>query len=231
MFKEQKVEADAAQSLGAAAQSDAANAKPDAGKDRPSSRERPGAMRAGLKGVGPAAEPEGAAGKADAANAKPERGNEAPAVEPKPQGKPAEQSDDLLFPTAEELREINARSKVGKAAPASARHRRNQPPRRARRDVRRCGGLASQPSNPGAPAAGVESDVDPESWAENGGWYRQDYGIYYRPTGHKDKFIYSWLILTGPQASKNATSPASAVFDISHRQGRSGLMHEVPQRR
>ena len=39
----------------------------------------------------------------------------------------------------------------------------------------------------------IESDVDPESWAEYGGWYRQDYAIFYRPTGHKDKFIYSWL--------------------------------------
>ena len=60
----------------------------------------------------------------------------------------------------------------------------------------------------------IESDVDPESWAEYGGWYRQDYAIYYRPTGHKDKFIYSWLFLTGPQAPKGDTSPAAAVFDF-----------------
>ena len=60
---------------------------------------------------------------------------------------------------------------------------------------------------------GIESDVDPETWAEYGGWYRQDYTIYYRPTGHKDKFIQSWLVLTGPQAPKGGTSPAAAVFD------------------
>ena len=60
---------------------------------------------------------------------------------------------------------------------------------------------------------GIESDVDPETWAEYGGWYRQDYTIYYRPTGHKDKFIHSWLVLTGPQAPKGGTSPAAAVFD------------------
>jgi hypothetical protein len=60
---------------------------------------------------------------------------------------------------------------------------------------------------------GIESDVDPETWAEYGGWYRQDYAIYYRPTGHKDKFIQSWLVLTGPQAPKGGTSPAAAVFD------------------
>ncbi len=63
------------------------------------------------------------------------------------------------------------------------------------------------------PLTGIESDVDPETWAEYGGWYRQDYTIYYRPTGHKDKFIQSWLVLTGPQAPKGGTSPAAAVFD------------------
>jgi hypothetical protein len=59
----------------------------------------------------------------------------------------------------------------------------------------------------------IESDVDPESWADYGGWYRQDYAILYRPVGHKDKFIFSWLVLTGPQATKGSTSPAAAVFD------------------
>ena len=34
------------------------------------------------------------------------------------------------------------------------------------------------------------------------------------PTGHKDKFIYSWLTLTGPQAPKGDTSPPAAVFDF-----------------
>jgi hypothetical protein len=60
----------------------------------------------------------------------------------------------------------------------------------------------------------IESDVDPESWAEYGGWYRQDYAIFYRPIGHKDKFIYSWLVLTGPLAPKGDRSPAAAVFDM-----------------
>ena len=66
----------------------------------------------------------------------------------------------------------------------------------------------------GAFVSSIESDVDPESWAEYGGWYRQDYAIFYRPTGHKDKFIYSWLVLTGPQAPKGQKSPAAAVFDF-----------------
>ena len=53
---------------------------------------------------------------------------------------------------------------------------------------------AAEPQTGTPPVISIESDVDPESWAEYGGWYRQDYAIYYRPTGHKDKFIYSWLI-------------------------------------
>jgi hypothetical protein len=59
----------------------------------------------------------------------------------------------------------------------------------------------------------IESDVDPESWADYGGWYRQDYAIFYRPTGHKDKFMYTWLFLTGPQAPRGDRSPAAAVFN------------------
>ena len=59
----------------------------------------------------------------------------------------------------------------------------------------------------------IDSNVDPESWAVYGGWYRQDYTIFYRPTGHKDKFIFSWLFLTGHQSPKGDRSPAAAVFD------------------
>ena len=59
----------------------------------------------------------------------------------------------------------------------------------------------------------IASEVDPESWAEYGGWYRQDFAIFYRPAGHKDKFVYSWLFLTGPRAPQGAKTPAAAVFD------------------
>src|SRR5262249_44376982 len=58
--------------------------------------------------------------------------------------------------------------------------------------------------------------------AEYGGWYRQDYAIFYRPIGHKDKFVYSWLFLTGPQAPKGDTSPAAAVFDSLTRKDAQG---------
>jgi hypothetical protein len=65
-----------------------------------------------------------------------------------------------------------------------------------------------------APERSIESDVDAESWAEHGGWYRQDFTIFYRPTGHKDNFIRSWLTLTGAQTPKGDRSAAAAVFEL-----------------
>jgi hypothetical protein len=35
--------------------------------------------------------------------------------------------------------------------------------------------------------------VDPERWAALGGWYRQDLTLYYRPLGHADRFMQTWL--------------------------------------
>ena len=54
--------------------------------------------------------------------------------------------------------------------------------------------------------------MDAETWAEYGGWYQQDFAVFYRPKGHKDKFIYSWLVLTAAQAVPGANSPAADVF-------------------
>jgi hypothetical protein len=117
------------------------------------------------------------------------------------ESKAANQSDDLLFPTEKELREIKARNKDGR------REGRTDTPAgsRAKSDT-----VAPALQTSSAPIA---SDVDPENWAEYGGWYRQDYTIFYRPTGHKDKFIYAWLLLTGPQAPKGDKSPAAEIFD------------------
>lgn len=113
-------------------------------------------------------------------------------------------SDDLLFPTQEELREMKAlnredgyASNGAGAAPSQAGAKAGEAARRASTTV-----------------ISLESDVDPESWADYGGWYQQDHAIFYRPVGHKDKFLYTWLFLTGPQAPKSDTRPATAVFDL-----------------
>lgn len=128
-----------------------------------------------------------------------------PAASPKRAENVSDKKDDLLFPTEEERRELTERRK---AAGSAARPARGPPG----------GGAESAaeglPADGAAPMIAIDSGVDPESWAEYGGWYRQDFAISYRPIGHKDKFLYSWLFLTGPQAPRGSTSPAAGVFDV-----------------
>jgi hypothetical protein len=218
---------------GAAGKTDTANPKAGGGKETPSAGEQPRANKARIEDTEKAVQPEGAAGTTDNANAKPDGGKEAPAADAQPQGNATDQSDDLLFPTEEERRAIKAPSKdaekagrpeeaAGKAGAASTKPDRagsvdaaskadSNAPAGAPADTSTA---AAKPQTRAAPVISIGSDVDPESWAEYGGWYRQDYTIFYRPTGHKDKLIYSWLFLTGPQAPKGDTSPAAAVFDV-----------------
>ena len=51
-----------------------------------------------------------------------------------------------------------------------------------------------------------QADVKPEDWVVRGGWYRSDldYSLSYRPAGHADSFLQSWLDLTvaAPAARK-----------------------------
>jgi len=208
-------------------------------------REFPAPSKVGAKGV----QPEAAAQKPPNANAKPSK--EAPAADEGPKAKAADQTDDLLNPTEEELRgagttapakakpdagaaEAASRKEAPSAGAAEAASRKEPPSAGAAEAASRkeppSAGAADSASSASAPAAsnaataepqaraasvvGIESDVDAESWAEYGGWYRQDYAIFYRPIGHKDKFIYSWLSLTGPKAPKGDKGPAAAVFEL-----------------
>lgn len=180
---------EAAKSEGAAIQTDSVAPRSGGIRRRSSADKLPPPMQAGLKQIAQAAR--------SGAHSAGER----------PQKKAADQTDDLLFPTEEELRALKA---GGRDAGNAAR------PEGAARNIEASNAkpAAAAPSSGAvAPVISIESDVDPESWAEYGGWYRQDHAIFYRPTGHKDKFIYSWLFLTGPQAPKGSKSPAAAVFD------------------
>ena len=156
------------------------------------------------------------------------------------QAKAADQTDDLLFPTEDELRATKAGRSAGQAAQpergAGKADTENARPDGAasadaasKADARAPAGVGRGSDAPTAnarvrtaPEISIESDVDPESWAEYGGWYRQDYAIFYRPTGHKDKFIYAWLSLAGPRATKGDRSPAAAVFDLLTGKGAQG---------
>jgi hypothetical protein len=151
------------------------------------------------------AQPEVAAPKAPAATVSDER----------PRNRAADQTDDLLNPDAPGAgveRAARPEQPVGRGDAASARPDSGTSRRPSARPE--ASASAETPATKATPVISIESDVDPESWADYGGWYRQDYTIFYRPTGHKDKFIYSWLFLTGPQAPKSAKSPAAAVFNF-----------------
>ena len=200
LFKGRGDEAEAAKAKGAepegtSGEIDTANAEADGGEAPLSADEKP-----------PTAEPKEAAGKSETANAESDASKETISADEHPPKKAADQTDDLLFPTEAERRAIEASIKHAEKAA--------QPEGAARNAAAGSDNEVAEPQAGAAPVISIESDVDPESWAEYGGWYRQDYAIYYRPTGHKDKFIYSWLLLTGPQAPKGDTSPAAAVFDF-----------------
>ncbi len=80
------------------------------------------------------------------------------------------------------------------------------------------------------PAPELVVAVDAESWADTGGWYRQDYGILYRPTGHKDLFIRAWLDFSGSVFGKTNSKAAPEVFELlTHKdaQGQCNKCHSV----
>lgn len=58
--------------------------------------------------------------------------------------------------------------------------------------------LSADGAAPSAPEPAAEPEpFNPEAWAEFGGWYRQDFTIRYRPTGHADRFLRAWLDYAG----------------------------------
>jgi hypothetical protein len=189
--KVEAARAKATEPEGAAGKTDTGNSKADGGAKTLSADEQPAP-----------AEPKEAAEKSEIADSESDANKETISADEHPPEKAADQTDDLLFPTEDERRAIEAAEKAAETKGAAG----NAPGD--------AGSAAAEPQTGTPPVISIESDVDPESWAEYGGWYRQDYAIYYRPTGHKDKFIYSWLTLTGPQAPKGDASPAAAVFDF-----------------
>ncbi len=56
-------------------------------------------------------------------------------------------------------------------------------------------------ASPGASDPSSNLKVDGESWAVFGGWYRGEFAIMYRPAGHRDDFLRTWLNITSRGAS------------------------------
>ncbi len=52
-----------------------------------------------------------------------------------------------------------------------------------------------------------------EDWASAGGWYREGFSLRYRPSGHADTFIRSWLDISG-QATTNLSKDSTVeIFE------------------
>lgn len=59
----------------------------------------------------------------------------------------------------------------------------------------------------------VSKPFDPEYWAEFGGWYRQDFSIRYRPSGHSDRFLRTWLDYSGHAFGSDQQALLAPIFD------------------
>jgi hypothetical protein len=71
-----------------------------------------------------------------------------------------------------------------------------------------------------APAAEIMAG---EAWAEHGGWYRDDFTLRYRPSGHADMFLTQWLSLTGATPGTKSGPFAGAVFEALARRDAPGI--------
>jgi hypothetical protein len=58
------------------------------------------------------------------------------------------------------------------------------------------------------------AQFDPEIWAQTGGWYRQDFTIRYRPTGHADQFLQTWLDFAGRAYGTGLHEQLAPTFDM-----------------
>ena len=73
--------------------------------------------------------------------------------------------------------------------------------------------------------------VGGEEWNISGGWYRDEFTLRYRPTGHGDSFIRAWLDLTGRSIQRPDES--AQIFEAlvdKKAPGICGKCHSVGQR-
>jgi hypothetical protein len=54
--------------------------------------------------------------------------------------------------------------------------------------------------------------IAPEEWAALGGWYLQDFALYYRPVGHADDFMRAWLDVLASSFGGPAEAVSRPVF-------------------
>jgi hypothetical protein len=75
---------------------------------------------------------------------------------------------------------------------------------------------------------------DDEDWMAYGGWYRsdEDYSIKYRPKGHGDGFITSWLVVTGKDLQvKKYSKPVFNMMAYKKGPGKCVKCHSISHRK
>jgi tetratricopeptide (TPR) repeat protein len=63
-------------------------------------------------------------------------------------------------------------------------------------------------------AGTTPTQFDPEVWAQTGGWYRQDFTVRYRPTGHADQFLQTWLDFSGRADGTSLHEQLAPIFGM-----------------
>lgn len=86
------------------------------------------------------------------------------------------------------------------------------------------------PSVPVAAALLEEPEVDEEAFVGLGGWYRQEFEVLYRPTGHADRFFRAWLdysvsLFGGP--GETVVAPVFDALTDKDAQGQCTKCHSV----
>ncbi len=54
-----------------------------------------------------------------------------------------------------------------------------------------------------------DPDLAAEDWVSAGGWYAQDFSLYYRPGGHADELLRRWLEMTLPDGNDSPAKKAA----------------------
>jgi len=88
----------------------------------------------------------------------------------------------------------------------------------------------SAPKEGESKAAKAEKEEEPdveiapgEEWASAGGWYRDEFTLRYRPAGHADTMMRSWLDAAGGAASMEAKESAGQILSALTKKGAPGL--------
>jgi len=74
--------------------------------------------------------------------------------------------------------------------------------------------------------------LDPEEWAKAGGWYRKDFILYYRPVGHEDVVLRTWLDISARSFGTPAERYGDALFALladKNTPGKCTKCHSVDQ--